>query len=78
MLGHGIRSREAVGFAASLVFTCLAAVRDVYFGGHFQAISPLGVAVVAFTLCSVLFLPVALVASRASLRVQLAVSAACP
>jgi drug/metabolite transporter (DMT)-like permease len=71
MPGSRIRSRETAGFAASLVFTCLAAVRDVYFGGLFQAVSPLGVAVVAFTLCSVLFLPVALVARRASLRVLL-------
>ena len=61
------RSSEAAGFLASLVFTCLASVRDVYFGGLFQSTSPLGVAVVAFTLCSVIFLPIALVGSPGSL-----------
>ena len=54
---------EGVGFLASLAFTALASVRDVYFGGVFQSTSPLGVAVVAFTLCSLLFLPIALARS---------------
>ena len=58
------RSSEAAGFLASLVFTGLASVRDVYFGGLFQSTSPLGVAIVAFTLCSLIFLPIALVRSR--------------
>ena len=65
------RSSEAAGFLASLVFTGLAAVRDVYFGGLFQSTSPLGVAVVAFTLCSVIFLPIALTRSPASVRLLL-------
>jgi hypothetical protein len=77
MLGHGIRRARPWGSPPRSSSRAWPRC-DVYFGGHFQAISPLGVAVVAFTLCSVLFLPVALVASRASLRVQLAVSAACP
>jgi len=60
---------EGVGFLASLAFTALASVRDVYFGGVFQSTSPLGVAVVAFTLCSLLFLPIALARSPDSFRV---------
>ncbi len=60
---------EGVGFLASLAFTTLASVRDVYFGGVFQSTSPLGVAVVAFTLCSLLFLPIALARSPESFRV---------
>ena len=60
------RPSEAAGFLASPVFTCLASVRDVYFGGLFQSTSPLGVAMVAFTLCSAIFLPIALVWSRPS------------
>src|SRR5262245_4942670 len=62
------RSSEAAGFLATLVFTCLASVRDVYFGGFFQSESPLGVAVVAFTLCVVIFVPLALVRSPGGLR----------
>ena len=60
---------EGAGFLASLAFTILASVRDVYFGGVFQSTSPLGVAAVAFTLCSLLFLPIALARSPASFRV---------
>ena len=62
------RSGETAGLFAAFAFTCLASVRDVYFGGLFQSTSPLGVAVVAFTLCSALFLPIALVRSRPSFR----------
>lgn len=60
---------EGAGFLASLAFTALASVRDVYFGGVFQSTSPLGVAAVAFTLCSLLFLPIALARNRGSFRV---------
>ena len=60
---------EGAGFLASLAFTALASVRDVYFGGVFQSTSPLGVAAVAFTLCSLLFLPIALARNPASFRV---------
>ena len=60
---------EGAGFLAALAFTALASVRDVYFGGVFQSTSPLGVATVAFTLCSVLFLPIALARSPESFRV---------
>jgi drug/metabolite transporter (DMT)-like permease len=65
------RSSEAAGFLASLLFTGLASVRDVYFGGLLQSTSPLGVAVLAFGLCGALFLPIALVRSPASLRALL-------
>ena len=60
---------EGAGFLASLAFTALASVRDVYFGGVFQSTSPLGIAVVAFTLCSLIFLPIALGRSPESFRV---------
>ena len=59
-------NRETAGFLASLAFACLASVRDVYFGGVFQATSPLDVAVVAFALCSLVFLPIALARSPKS------------
>jgi drug/metabolite transporter (DMT)-like permease len=58
--------RETAGFLVSVGFVCLAAVRDVYLGGLFQRVTPLLVAIVAFGLCSSLFLP-ALVGSRESL-----------
>jgi drug/metabolite transporter (DMT)-like permease len=60
---------EGAGFLASLAFTALASVRDVYFGGVFQSTSPLLVAVVAFTLCALIFLPIALLRSPGSVRV---------
>jgi len=53
------RNREASGFLVSLAFVGLASVRDVYLGGLFQRWSPLHVAIVAFTLCTVVFLPIA-------------------
>ena len=59
-------NREALGFLASLAFTGMAAGRDVYFGGLFQRLNPLVVAVIAFTLCSVVFLPLAWVKSPGS------------
>jgi drug/metabolite transporter (DMT)-like permease len=58
--------QETAGFLVSVVFVCLAAVRDVYLGSLFQRITPLLIAVVAFSLCTVLFLP-ALVRSHESL-----------
>lgn len=73
MQNDGRRPRQAwgegAGFLFSLAFTALASVRDVYFGGVFQSTSPLGVAVVAFTLCSLIFLPIALARSPGSFRV---------
>jgi len=63
--------REAAGFAASFAFVCLASVRDVYLAGLFQRSSPLGLALVAFSLCSVVFLPIAFARSPDSLRVLL-------
>src|SRR5262245_22877440 len=71
MLGDSRLSqrRETAGFAVSVGFVCLAAVRDVYLGGVFQRITPLLIAIVAFTLCTVVFLPAAIVSSRKSLAV---------
>jgi len=62
-------NREAAGFAASLVFVCLASARDVYLGGLFQRVSPPVLAIVAFSLCSLIFLPIAAVKSPQSFRV---------
>ena len=61
------QSREAAGFLVSVAFVGLAAVRDVYLGGLFQQVSPLVVAMVAFSLCTLVLLPTALVRSRGSL-----------
>jgi len=61
------RNREATGFLLSLAFASLAAVRDVYFGGLFQEVNPLLVALTAFGLCSLVFLPIALVRDLAGL-----------
>ncbi len=54
-------TREITGFLLSLAFAALAAVRDVYLGGLFQQVDPLLVALTAFGLCSLAFLPLALV-----------------
>jgi drug/metabolite transporter (DMT)-like permease len=61
------KNREATGFLLSVVFVCLAAGRDVYFGALFQRVHPLAVALTAFTLCTLVFLPIALVRDRAGL-----------
>ncbi|MGH9461119.1 MAG: hypothetical protein ACRD1X_07865, partial [Vicinamibacteria bacterium] len=63
------QSREAAGFLVSVGFVGLAAVRDVYLGGLFQRVSPLVVAMVAFSLCTLVLLPTAFVHSRDSLAV---------
>lgn len=55
------RSREQLGFACVAAFVVVAALRDVYFAATFQAHSPLHVTVLAFTLGTLAFLPVALV-----------------
>ena len=65
-------NREGAGFVASLAFVGLASVRDVYLAGLFQRVSPLTVASVAFALCSLVFLPIALGRDPASLRRLLA------
>jgi drug/metabolite transporter (DMT)-like permease len=67
MLTSGPRNPEAAGFLLSLTFVGLASVRDVYLGGLVQRVSPLLVAVTAFTLCTLVFLAVALVRDRAGL-----------
>jgi drug/metabolite transporter (DMT)-like permease len=54
------RSGEITGFVLSLAFAALAAGRDVYFGGLFQHVEPLLVALTAFGLCSLVFVPIAL------------------
>src|SRR5262245_59402645 len=71
MLGDSRLSqrRETAGFAVSVGFVCLAAVRDVYLGGVFQRVTPLLIAIVAFTLCTVVFLPAAIVSSSKSFAV---------
>jgi hypothetical protein len=69
---RGLRqSREAAGFLASVAFVGLAAARDVYLGGLFQRVNPFLVATVAFSLCTLLFLPGGVVRSRDSLAVLL-------
>src|SRR5262245_55909943 len=64
----GRMSREAAGFAVSLLFVCLASVRDVYLGGLFQRVSPPALALAAFSLCSAIFLPLALVRGPSGFR----------
>lgn len=64
-------NRETAGFLASAVFVGLASLRDVYFGGLFQRIEPLAVSAIAFVLCSLVFLPVAVATDRDGLRVLL-------
>ena len=60
-------NRETTGFLLSVVFVGLAAGRDVYFGALFQRVHPLAVALTAFTLCPLVFLPIAFVRDRAGL-----------
>lgn len=67
MLSGGARNPEATGFLLSLAFVALASVRDVYVGGLVQRVSPLVVAVTAFSLCTLVFLAVALGRDRAGL-----------
>lgn len=64
-----LHRREAAGFLLSLAFAGLAAVRDVYFGGLFQRVNPLGVALLAFGLSTLSFLPLALARDRGGLAV---------
>jgi drug/metabolite transporter (DMT)-like permease len=61
--------REAAGFLVSVVFVCLASVRDVYLGGLFQRVSPPLIAIVAFLLGSAVFLPIGAIAARRSFAV---------
>src|SRR5919201_154444 len=65
------RTGETAGFVAAFAFVCFASVRDVYLCGLFQRLSPLTVAIVAFTLCSVVFVPIALVRNPHGLRTVL-------
>lgn len=67
MLTASARNPEAAGFLLSLAFVALASVRDVYFGGLVQRVSPLVVAVTAFSLCTLAFLAIALVRDRTGL-----------
>jgi drug/metabolite transporter (DMT)-like permease len=61
------RNAEIAGFLLSLAFAVSTAVRDVYLGGLFQRVNPLLVALMAFGLCSLAFLPNALVRDRGGL-----------
>jgi len=65
------KNREALGFLVSTAFVVLAAIRDVVLGGLVQRASPLFVATTAFTLCTLLLLPIAFVRSRDSLATLL-------
>jgi drug/metabolite transporter (DMT)-like permease len=65
------RQGEITGFLLSLAFAASTAVRDVYLGGLFQRMHPLLVALTAFGLCVLVFLPVALVSDRAGLAALL-------
>jgi hypothetical protein len=64
----GVANREAAGFAVSLLFVGLASVRDVYLGGLFQRVAPPVLALAAFSLCSAIFLPLALVRGASGFR----------
>lgn len=66
--GTSAGEREAAGFLATAVFAGLAAVRDVYLARLFQHTSPLAFAFVAFALCSLIFVPIAAVWHRESVR----------
>src|SRR6266480_841467 len=56
-----VKSREQLGFVCVAVFVVVASLRDVYFATTLQAYSPLHVAAIAFTLCTLVFLSAALV-----------------
>ena len=59
------RNRKVTGFLLSLAFAGLSSVRDVWFGGLFQEVNPILVALTAFGLCSLVFLPIALISDPA-------------
>jgi drug/metabolite transporter (DMT)-like permease len=59
---------EQLGFLAVGAFVLCASVRDVYFAKTFQAHSPLHVAAIAFSLCTVIFLIWNLARGPANLR----------
>jgi drug/metabolite transporter (DMT)-like permease len=61
------RNRELAGFFLSLAFAGSTALRDVYLGGLFQRLSPWLIALTAFGLCCLVFLPIALVRDRLGL-----------
>jgi drug/metabolite transporter (DMT)-like permease len=65
------RKHERAGFLAAIVFVCAASARDVFLGDLFQRQSPLVVAVVAFALCSLVFVPIALAKEGRALRAAL-------
>ncbi len=60
---------EALGFLATLLFACLASVRDVYLGGLLQRLHPLDFTLAAFGLCTLLFFPAAVARTPESLRI---------
>jgi drug/metabolite transporter (DMT)-like permease len=53
---NGIMASEPLGFVCAVAFVLFAAVRDVHFAAALQSHSPLHVAVITFTLGSVVFL----------------------
>ena len=67
----GPRNREVAGFLLSLAFAGSTALRDVYLGGLFQRLSPWLVALTAFGLSCLVFLPIALARDRQGLTALL-------
>jgi drug/metabolite transporter (DMT)-like permease len=63
-----VQRGEQLGFLAVGAFVLCASVRDVYFAKTFQAHSPLHVAAIAFSLCTVIFLIWNLARGPANLR----------
>ncbi len=59
--------RETAGFLVTGLFVALASLRDVYLSGLFQRVSPLHVAVIAFSLATASFLAVTLLRHPAHL-----------
>ena len=58
------RNPERIGFGAIVVFLLLTSLRDMYLWSLFQGVSPLHVAILAFTLSGIFFLPVTLTRHR--------------
>jgi hypothetical protein len=67
------RNPDQVGFAAIVAFLLLTSFRDIYLWSIFQDFSPLHVAILAFGLSGLVFLPVTLTRHRHELRLLAAV-----
>jgi hypothetical protein len=62
------RHPDRVGFGAIVVFLLLTSLRDMYLWSLFQGVSPLHVAILAFTLSGIFFLPATLSRHRGDFR----------